>query len=528
MSANLFFYNGMYWVYQQDNWYASSRYNGPWWAVGPEVVPVFVLRVPVRYYRQPPPYFRGWRADAPPRWGEHWGHEWEQRRSGWDQWNRSAAPRPAPLPKYQQQYSGKRYPGPEQLTELHSKNYRHQPQDPVVQQHYQAQRKQATPQQSGSRQGAPTGPQGQAQQKEGADARGLALGILAALASVFALSWAQAFLVPLLLGIVIAYTLNPLVAWLEAVRIPRAVGTVFVMVSVIGAVVLGTYSLRGQAQTIIEQLPVAASKFAGGLARMRISQTGNLQKIQSAASKVEKATAQAAGGSVAPRQPATQIIVDQPKFKLSNFLWESSRGAVGAIGQAVTVVFLVFFLLLGGDTVKRKLVRLTGPSLSKKKITVQVLDAVNASIQMYMLLMVTTNVLVALLSWFAFHWIGLENAGAWAVAAGLLHVIPYLGPAVTALAAGMAAFLQFESFAMALLVGGASLTIATVIGIFVTTWMTGRVASMNATAVFVSLLFWGWLWGIWGMLLSIPIIVIIKAVSQHVEQLHPVAELLGD
>jgi hypothetical protein len=172
VSANFFFYDGMYWVYQRDNWYASSWYNGPWWPVGPEVVPVFVLRVPVRYYRQPPPYFRGWRADAPPRWGEHWGHEWEQRRSGWDQWNRSAAPRPAPLPKYQQQYSGKRYPGQEKQTELHSKNYRHQPQDPIVQQHYQAQRRQAAPQQGGSRQGAPMGPQGQrAQQPTGTHAQ---------------------------------------------------------------------------------------------------------------------------------------------------------------------------------------------------------------------------------------------------------------------------------------------------------------------------------------------------------------------
>jgi predicted PurR-regulated permease PerM len=110
----------------------------------------------------------------------------------------------------------------------------------------------------------------------------------------------------------------------------------------------------------------------------------------------------------------------------------------------------------------------------------------------------------------------------------LLHVIPYLGPGVTAAATGMAAFMQFDSFSMALLVSGASLTIATVVGTFVTTWMTGRIARMNAAAVFISLLFWGWLWGVWGMLLSIPIVVIAKVVSQHVEQLQPVAELLGE
>ncbi len=360
------------------------------------------------------------------------------------------------------------------------------------------------------------------------DARGLALGILAALASVFTLSWAQSFIVPLLLGIVISYTLYPLVAWLEAIKIPRAIGTVIVMASVIGALVLGTYSVRGQMQTIIEQLPQAAAKFATALGRMQIGQIGNLQKMQTAATAVEKATTQAAGGSVVPGQPATHVIVDQPKFKLSSFLWESSMGALGVMGQAAMVVFLVFFLLLGGDTFKRKLVRITGPSLSKRKITVHILDDINGSIQKYMLMLLTTNLLVGLLSWVAFHWIGLENAGAWAAAAGLLHIVPYLGPGITAIATGMAAFMQFESFAMALLVAGAFLAIATVVGTFVTTWMTGRIANMNSAAVFISLLFWGWLWGVWGMLLSIPIIVIVKVVSQHVEQLHPLAELLGE
>jgi predicted PurR-regulated permease PerM len=360
------------------------------------------------------------------------------------------------------------------------------------------------------------------------NARGLALGILAALAAVFALSWAQGFFVPLLLGIVISYTLNPLVTWLEAVRIPRVIGTIIVMAGVIGALVLGTYSLRGEVQTIIEQLPEAAAKVATGLARMRISQIGNLQKMQNAATEVEKATTQAVAGPATVRQPATHVIVDAPTFKLTNFLWASSMGALVVLAQAATVVLLVFFLLIGGDTFKRKLVRLTGTSLSKRKITVQILDDINDSIQKYMFMLLTTNLLVALLTWIALGWFGLENAGAWAVAAGLLHIVPYLGPGVTAVAIGMAAFMQFESFTMALLVAGASLAIATVVGTFVTVWMTGRIANMNSAALFISLLFWGWLWGVWGMLLSIPIIVIVKVVSQHVEQLSPMAELLGD
>lgn len=139
LDANYFFYDGMYWVYQSDNWYSSFWYNGPWALTDPESVPLYVLRIPVRYYRQAPVYFRGWQQDAPPRWGDHWGNGWAQRRSGWDRWDRRSAPEPAPLPIYQRQYSGNRYPHGEQLQMLHKQNYRYQPQDPVVRQRYQSQ-----------------------------------------------------------------------------------------------------------------------------------------------------------------------------------------------------------------------------------------------------------------------------------------------------------------------------------------------------------------------------------------------------
>jgi hypothetical protein len=158
MNSNYFFYDGMYWVYEGDNWYASSWYNGPWALVAPEVVPLFILRVPVRYYRHPPAYFHAWRSDAPPRWGEHWGGGWEQSHRGWDSWNRSAVPAPAPLPSYQRQYSGNRYPPVAQQQALQSQNYRYQPRDAVVQQHYQGQRAQSAPTQAAPA-AAPRGPQ---------------------------------------------------------------------------------------------------------------------------------------------------------------------------------------------------------------------------------------------------------------------------------------------------------------------------------------------------------------------------------
>lgn len=158
LSSNYFFYDGMYWVYQGDNWYASSWYNGPWGRVAPYAVPYYVLRIPVRYYRQPPERFRGWRPDAPPRWGEHWGREWEQRRSGWDRWDPRSAPAPAPLPTYQRQYSGDRYPRVEEQPVLHGQNYRYQPRSAAARQHYEeraVQRAPAPPQRGQPQQTSP-------------------------------------------------------------------------------------------------------------------------------------------------------------------------------------------------------------------------------------------------------------------------------------------------------------------------------------------------------------------------------------
>lgn len=356
--------------------------------------------------------------------------------------------------------------------------------------------------------------------------RGLALTIVTTVVVVFALQWAENFFVPLLLGIIIAYTLNPLVAWLERIKIPRMVGATLVMLAVLGGSALVTIPLRGQVESILDQLPAAASKLSSALRSMGRGRANTVQKVQAAAREIEQATSQATDIPSMPKQAATHIVIDQPKLKLGDLVMAGSMGAFGFISEAMMVLILVFFLLLSGDTFKRKLVRLTGPSLSDKKITVRILDDINLSIQSYMFTLLVANVLLALLTWITFYGIGLDNAGGWAMAAGILHVIPYLGPALTAGATGMAAFMQFGSLWMALVVSVSSLAIATFVGIFIVTWLTEKFASMNSVSVFIALLFWGWLWGAWGLLLAIPIMCIVKVVSEHIKELQPLAELL--
>jgi predicted PurR-regulated permease PerM len=364
------------------------------------------------------------------------------------------------------------------------------------------------------------------------NARGMSLGILATVAFVFALQWAKNFFVPLLLGIFIAYTLSPVVRWLERWHIKRAIGATLVSAAILAGMGLTIQRVQGEFFNIIDELPSLTHKVTKLIMQASDGQPSTIQQVQAAAAEIEQAASNASGAdarrAAQQRRPAPANVPGGSNFRVMDWLLAGSVGLASFISQATMVVFLVFFLLLAGDTFKRKLVKLTGPSLTRKKVTVHILEDINTSIQNYMFMLLVTNVLLALLMWGVLRMVGLENAGAWAIFAGVAHVMPYFGPLLITLATGLVAFLQFESLRMVILVAGASLAIATLVGMVVTTWMTGKIAKMNPAAVFVSLLFWGWLWGMWGLLLGVPVVVVVKVVAERVEGMEVVAELLGE
>jgi predicted PurR-regulated permease PerM len=357
------------------------------------------------------------------------------------------------------------------------------------------------------------------------DARSAMLVVVCVVAGVAALYWARTFFVSLLLGILIAYALSPVVARLQRLRLPRWAASVLVMAAFCSAIALAAFMLGGQIRSVLEQLPEAARRVSASISSMRHGE-GTLQKVQAAARELEKAAAQATGTPSPPPSKAPAVVVEPAGFRLSTFLWANSLSVASFIGQTVMVLFLAFFLLLSGDAFKHKLVRLAGPSLTRRAITLEALGEINVSIQQFMFMLLATNSLLAALSWVVYYFIGLENPGAWALAAGVLHMIPYAGTALLVAALGITAFVQFGSWVMVAVTVVASLALAGLVGLAVATWMTGRQARMNHAAVFVALLFWGWLWGIWGLLLAIPIIVTLKVASERIEQLKPVAELL--
>jgi len=357
----------------------------------------------------------------------------------------------------------------------------------------------------------------------------LAIGLLAAFALVAALYLARAFFVPLLIGILASYTLHPLVDWLAAWRVPRAAGAALVLAMVVAAFSWIGYSIGDDAAALIRKMPEAARELRKDLSEVRSGSPSPLQALQEATKELQAAAAYASTkaaprASAAARPAAAQT--PEPTW-LRDYTLAQSALLVSVIAQAPIVLLLTYFLLASGTHFRRKLMQLVGPSLSRKKEAVRILEEIDIQVQRYLLVMLVSNALLAVSLWLAFLWLGLERAGAWGVAAGILHFIPYLGPALIAVATGVAAFLQSGSLVYALSVAATSMLVAGAVGFVFMTWLQSRFARVNAAVPFIALLFFGWLWGVWGLLLGAPIVAIAKVVFDRVESLKPAGEMLG-
>jgi len=360
------------------------------------------------------------------------------------------------------------------------------------------------------------------------DVHSVPLILLTVFAVIFILDWAQTVFIPLVLGVIVSYALSPLVKQMHKWRIPRFIGAASLLLVIVGGMGALAYSLQDEAAGMIETLPEAAQKFRQTLRKEWGSPKGAIENVQKAAEQIEHAASETAvAAPVAPRG-VTRVQIEEPKLNIRDYLWNGTIGALSFITLAVMVLFLTYFLMVSGDTFRRKLVKLSGPTLGKKKVTVQMLNEISVQIQRYLLVQVLTSVLVGIAIWLAFLWIGLEHAAVWGVAAAVLNLIPYLGPIIITGGTALVAFLQFGSMGMALTVASISLVINSLEGFLLTPWLTGRASRMNAVVVFAGILFWGWLWGAWGLLLGMPIMMAIKSVCDHVEEFKPVGEFMGD
>ncbi len=357
--------------------------------------------------------------------------------------------------------------------------------------------------------------------------RSLSLVVLAGFAGLFVLHWAKAVFIPLMLGLVFSYALSPLVNWAEAKRVPRWLGAAVLLLSILGAAGAMSYSLTDEAVKMVESLPAAAQKFRQTIKSRRDNSSSTLETVQKAATQIEQAAQEGGPPPAASSRGIIRVLVEPSRFNVTDYLWTGTLGLLALVGQFTAVVFLTYFLIVSGDTFRRKLIKVAGSSSRSKKITLQALDDITGQIQRYLQVQLLTSALVGVLTWLALSLVGLENAAVWGIAAGVLNLVPYVGSIVTAVASAGVGLLQFGSLNMAVLVGGMSMLIHTLVGNLLTPWLTSRASRMNPVAVFVGLLAWGWLWGVWGLLLGIPILMIVKAVCDRVDELKPLGEFLG-
>jgi predicted PurR-regulated permease PerM len=207
-------------------------------------------------------------------------------------------------------------------------------------------------------------------------------------------------------------------------------------------------------------------------------------------------------------------------------MW-GSMGALALTGQLVMILFLSYFLLVADDLYKRKLVKIA-PTLSKKRITVQILDEIGTQMERFLLVQILTSITVAVATSIALWWVGLNQPVIWGLAAGILNSIPYFGPIVVSGGLTVIAYLQFGTLQMALYVAAIAMVITTLEGWLMTPTLMGKVASINPAAIFAGILFWSWIWQVWGLILAVPMMMMLKAVCDRIEELQPIGELLGE
>jgi predicted PurR-regulated permease PerM len=364
--------------------------------------------------------------------------------------------------------------------------------------------------------------------KSPVDIRSAALTVVATLLVILVLQQAQEVLIPIVLAVLISYALDPLVWALTKRRVPRGLAAILVLAAALGAAGATAYSLSDEAMAIVEELPQAARQFRREWQdSRRHAEPGPIEKVQKAATEIEKTAAATAPEGAAPRG-VMRVQIEEPAFRASDYLWWGSVNAAAFAGQATLILFLVYFLLLSGDGFKRRLVKIAGPTLTRKKITVQILDEINARIERFLAVQVATSLIVAAATWLALSWLGLENAAIWGLVAGVFNSIPYFGPVIVTGGLSVVAYLQFEDVGLTAMAAGIALVITSLEGWLLTPALMGRAASMSPVAIFIGLLFWSWVWGVWGMILAVPMLMIIKAICDYIEDLMWIGELLGE
>ncbi len=355
----------------------------------------------------------------------------------------------------------------------------------------------------------------------------VAIWTMAILALIIFLRYAAPLMIPLALGLLISSALNPVVAWLERAGVRRLAGTSLVLVAVTAALGFGLYSLRGQAADVLRDIPSAARRVRHSI-DSGAGASGLLDDLRRAVREVRRTTTAAGTGAAPPATsqgaPATAAETAGSGEDTSLLVWGSASLLTFA-GDVVIIFFLAFFVLLGGPGFRARIIAAAG---EERRTTGAILDDISWQVQRFLLVRAITSIIVGIATGIALALMGVEQAMFWGFAAGLFNSIPYFGPVIVSGGLAVVGLIQFGTVTKALQIAFVALIITSLEGWLITPPLMGKAARMNAITVFVGLLLWSWIWGVWGTILAVPMLAALKACCDHINGLRPLGRLMGD
>ena len=291
---------------------------------------------------------------------------------------------------------------------------------------------------------------------------------------------------------------------------PRLVAAPIVVFAALAATAGAAYSLLDDAVDVVESLPSAA-RHARQVVTAHAGRSAGA--VKEAAEELGTGT-----GKAGPASP----IVDG-----DSVIERVVSTTFAAAGEAVVIVFLVLFLVIARHRMRARLIEMAGPEISRRQLTSRIIDDIEQQVQRFLVVLLSTAIVVGVSTWLALVWIGAEHAAVWGILAGVFNSIPYFGPVMVSVGLLAAGLVQSGDVTQALLMSGAAVVITSLEGWLLTPVLLGKVENLNALTVFVGLMLWTWLWGAWWTVLAVPMLVIMKSTADHVPALHRVGRLMA-
>jgi predicted PurR-regulated permease PerM len=342
------------------------------------------------------------------------------------------------------------------------------------------------------------------------DVRSFALTGLFILAILYTMYFTRSILLPIVLALLLSYLLRPIVRALARLKIPSLISSALVLISLLALVTYGVSSLVTPFAEWLQKAPIGFAELQHKL--MPVKQS--LAQVAQASGQIEKLAApesQTAPKVEVQHHPLTDMLfVRTPEF----------------IASAVLLLVLLYFLLAYDGVFMNKLIKLL-PTLSDKKRAVSIVVDIESHVSRYLATVTIINICLGVAVGTTVGFLGLRNPVMWGVMVAVLNFVPYLGALTGIICMTVGAVLSFDSFGYALIFPAVYLGYGILEGSFITPWVMGRSLTLNPVIILLSLTFWGWMWGIVGIILAVPILAAFKIFCAYIKPMEPIAEFLS-